>query len=477
MPNILVIDDDESVRDVLSMYFSDEGFSVTLASDGQQGLDLLKSDKFDLIFLDLVMPVKGGLDVLKELSEGRNETPAIVMTAFATVKTAVEAMRLGAFDYVTKPFILEELMILVTRALSISKLQKENVMLRKQLRSKYDFHRLIGNSPQMQKVYDLIEKIADTESTVLISGESGTGKEVVAKTIHFNSSRAQNPFVPLNCGAIPKDLLESELFGHEKGAFTGAINTRVGRFEMADGGTIFLDEIGELHPSLQVKLLRVLQEREFERVGGMKTVKVDVRILAATNRDLEQATKEGTFREDLYYRLSVIPLHIPPLRERKEDIPLLMEHFMGSFAKKKKKEALKIAPAAMGCLKLYPWPGNVRELENLVERMVILDEDGIINTDDLPERFNSLFGPGGDCGERGEKKPAGSSAGISLSDAGVDLNEIVDDIERKLILQALEKSRGVKKKAAELLGLNRTTLLEKMKKKGIETQGRETPPA
>jgi len=477
MPNILVIDDDESVRDVLTMFFSEEGFSVTTASDGQSGIDLLKNDRFDLIFLDLVMPVKGGLDVLKELVEMHNTTPAIVMTAFATVKTAVEAMRFGAFDYVTKPFMLEELLILVTRALSISKLRKENVMLRKQLRSRYDFHRLIGNSPQMQKVCGLIEKIADTESTVLISGESGTGKEVVAKTIHFNSSRGQNPFVPLNCGAIPKDLLESELFGHEKGAFTGAINTRVGRFELADGGTIFLDEIGELHPSLQVKLLRVLQEREFERVGGMKTVKVDVRILAATNRDLEQATKEGNFREDLFYRLSVIPLHIPPLRERKEDIPLLMEHFMSSFAKKKKKEVLKVAHEAMQCLKVYTWPGNVRELENLVERMVILDEDGIINLDDLPERFNVLFGSGGDCHDRRANQAASGPSGISLPDGGVDLNAIVDDIERKLILQALEKSGGVKKKAAELLGLNRTTLLEKLKKKGIETQGKEPPPA
>lgn len=473
MPNIIVIDDDESVRDVLSMFFTDEGFSVTLAADGQAGLDLLKNDRFDLIFLDLMMPVKGGLEVLKELSEAHNPTPAIVMTAFATVKTAVEAMRFGAFDYVTKPFILEELLLLARRALSISKLQQENVMLRKQLRSKYDFHRLIGNSPQMQKVCDLIEKIADTESTVLISGESGTGKEVVAKTIHYNSSRAQNAFVPLNCGAIPKDLLESELFGHEKGAFTGAISTRVGRFELADGGTIFLDEIGELHPSLQVKLLRVLQEREFERVGGMKTVKVDVRILAATNRDLEQATKEGNFREDLFYRLSVIPLHIPPLRDRKEDIPLLLEHFMSSFAKKKKKDVLKVAAEAMDCLKLYAWPGNVRELENLVERMVILDEDGVIKTDDLPERFAPLLGPGGNCGD-GKVSPPGGSPVLNLPEEGVDLNAMVDDMERKLILQALEKSGGVKKKAAELLGLNRTTLLEKLKKKGIEAQGKES---
>ncbi|MDA8082059.1 MAG: sigma-54 dependent transcriptional regulator [Nitrospiraceae bacterium] len=472
MANILVIDDDESVRDVLSMYFSEEGYTVTTAVDGQEGVDLVKAGKFDIIFLDLIMPAKGGLDVLKDLSDMHSRIPAIVMTAFATVKTAVDAMRLGAFDYVTKPFILEELLILVHRALSISKLRQENVMLRKQLRHKYDFHRLIGDSPQMEKVYDLIEKIADTESTVLISGESGTGKEVVAKTIHYNSSRSQEAFVPLNCGAIPRELLESELFGHEKGAFTGAVNMRVGRFELASGGTIFLDEIGELHPSLQVKLLRVLQEREFERVGGMKTVKVDVRILAATNKDLEQETKAGAFREDLYYRLSVIPLHIPPLRERKEDIPLLMDHFVNNFARKKKKEALKVAPRAMACLKVYPWPGNVRELENLVERMVILDEDGIIDLDDLPERFHSLQRGGGACSGRG-KMLSDESGEFTLTDEGIDLNEVIDRIERGLILQALEKSGGVKKKAAELLGLNRTTLLEKLKKKGIETPGKD----
>ncbi len=469
MHHILIIDDDESVRDVLEAFFKEKGFNVTAAADGQSGLDLLKQEKFDLFFVDLVMPGMGGLDVLREASALHINTPAIVITAFGTVKTAIEAMRLGAFDYITKPFILEELLIVVNRSLDVSKLQKENVMLKRQLKQKYDFHRLTGNSPQMQKVYELIEKIADTDSTVLIYGESGTGKELVAKTIHFNSSRAQNPFVPMNCAAIPKDLLESELFGHEKGAFTGAINTRIGRFELANGGTILLDEIGDLHPSLQVKLLRVLQEREFERVGSTKTIKVDVRILAATNKDLEKATREGTFREDLYYRLNVIPLHIPPLRKRREDIPVLIEDFMNNFSKKKKKEPLKILPEALECLMNYRWPGNVRELENLIERMVILNDGGIVTADDLPERFHSTRG-----GQIHKSLPLTSSGVMLLPQEGVDLNAMLNEIEKSLILQAMERVGGVKSKAAGILGLNRTTLIEKLKKKGIDVQSPET---
>ncbi|MBI5849216.1 MAG: sigma-54-dependent Fis family transcriptional regulator [Nitrospirae bacterium] len=478
MHRILVIDDDSIVRDVLESFFTGKGFSVTLAENGERGVELLDHDKFDILFVDLVMPGLGGLDVLQNASERKISTPSIVMTAFAEVKTAVEAMRLGAFDYITKPFILEELLITVNRALKLSKLKQENLMLKKQLKQKYNFHGLIGASPRMQKVYDMIEKVADTESTVLITGESGTGKEVVAKTIHFNSSRAQNSFIPLNCSAIPKDLLESELFGHEKGAFTGAVNTRIGRFELANGGTIFLDEIGELHPSLQVKLLRVLQEREFERVGGTKTVKVDVRILAATNKDLEKATQDGTFREDLFYRLNVIPLHLPPLRKRKEDIPLLIDHFMQIYCKKKKKELIKISQPIMDCFLSYRWHGNVRELENLIERVVILNDTGSVTLDDLPERFH--------CGRceplQTEAFPASAESRASLSITaggmvlpaeGIDLNSVLNTMENGLILQALERSAGVKKKAAELLGLNRTTLLEKLKKKGIELPSQE----
>lgn len=478
MHRILVIDDDEVVRDVLESFFMGKGFSVTLAENGERGVEFLLQDKFDILFVDLVMPGIGGLDVLQNAAERNISTPAIVMTAFAEVKTAVEAMRLGAFDYITKPFILDELLIMVNRALNLEKLKQENIMLKKQLKQKFNFHGLIGASPRMQKVYDMIEKIADTESTVLITGESGTGKEVVAKTIHFNSSRSQNPFIPLNCAAIPKDLLESELFGHEKGAFTGAVNTRIGRFELANGGTIFLDEIGELHPSLQVKLLRVLQEREFERVGGTKTVKVDVRILAATNKDLEKATQDGTFREDLFYRLNVIPVNLPPLRKRKEDIPLLVDHFMHLFCKKKKKDLIKVTPAIMNCFLSYRWPGNVRELENLIERIVILNDSGIVTIEDLPERFHNSR-----CEQSGEGAAPSlplsintmplTSGGMTLPDEGVDLNGVLNEMERGLILQALQRSAGVKKKAAQLLGLNRTTLLEKLKKKGIELPSEE----
>jgi nitrogen regulation protein NR(I) len=478
MHRILVIDDDPTVRDVLEMFFTDKGFAVSAVDEGEKGIELLTQEKFDVYFVDLVMPGIGGLDVLKRVSELNITTPSIVITGFAEVKTAVEAMRLGAFDYITKPFILDELLITVSRALNLTKLRQENVMLKKQLKQKYNFHGLIGVSLPMQKVYSMIEKIADTESTVLITGESGTGKEVVAKTIHFNSSRSQNPFVPLNCAAIPKDLLESELFGHEKGAFTGAVNTRIGRFELANGGTLFLDEIGELHPSLQVKLLRVLQEREFERVGGTKTVKVDVRILAATNMDLEKATHEGNFREDLFYRLNVIPVHLPPLRKRKEDIPILVDHFMHIFCKKKKKDIIKVPPMTMEYFLTYRWPGNVRELENLIERIVILNDTGTVMIDELPERFHTekceKFHPvDSQHPTQAQESVPLRSSGMVLPATGLDLNDVLNELEKGLILQALERSAGVKKKAAELLGLNRTTLLEKLKKKGIELQPQE----
>ena len=481
MKRILVIEDDETVREVLRSFLGQKGFEVTLAQNGESGLDLLRAEKFDLVFTDLVMPGISGMEVLKEVVASKIAVPVVVMTAFGTVQTAVEAMRIGAFDYITKPFNLDELMIVLDKALSVAKLQKENIMLKMQLKNKYNFEGLVGDSPSMQVVYELIEKIADTDSTVLITGESGTGKELIAKTIHYNSlSRAGGPFVPLNCAAIPKDLLESELFGHEKGAFTGAINTRIGRFELAQGGTLLLDEVGELDPSLQVKLLRILQEREFERVGGVKTIKVDVRILAATNKDLEKVTKEGKFREDLFYRLNVIPLHLPPLRQRVEDIALLTAHFIEEFSRKRKREAFTFSADAMRCLLKYPWPGNVRELENLIERLTILVSSKVVNVTDLPEKFrqpaiadvervgDTLKQP-----EQAAQMPMSESfkhATMDFGDSGIDLNMMVNDLERNLIMQALEKAGGVRIKAAQLLKLNRTTLLEKMKKMGIETK-------
>jgi len=474
---VLIIEDDETVRDVLNSFLGGKGFSVTLAQNGEEGIDMLRAEKFDLILTDLVMPGITGMDVLREAIASKISVPVVVMTAFGTVQTAVEAMRTGAFDYITKPFNLDELTIVIDKALSVSRLQKENVMLKMQLKKKYNFKGLIGDSPRMQTVYEMIEKIADTDSTVLITGESGTGKELIAKTIHYNNtSRASGPFIPLNCAAIPKDLLESELFGHEKGAFTGAINARLGRFELAQGGTLFLDEVGELDPSLQVKLLRVLQEREFERVGGMKTIKVDVRILAATNKDLEKATKDGKFREDLFYRLNVIPLHLPPLRERIEDIQLLTAHFVNEFARKRKREPFTFSPDTLQCLLKYRWPGNVRELENLIERLTILVSGNVVNMQDLPEKLHQLTLPDidhvagiPDRSMQSASAPASRNP-VEFSDKGVDLNEMVGAMERDLILKALDRAGGVRSRAAQLLGLNRTTLLEKMKKMGIDFQ-------
>ncbi len=483
MQRILVIEDDETVRDVLRSFLMQKGFEVTLAQNGEAGLSQLRSDTFDLIFTDLVMPGISGMDVLKEVVAAKIPIPVVVMTAFGTVQTAVEAMRIGAFDYITKPFSLDELLIVLDKALSVAKLRKENLMLKMQLKKKYNFEGLVGDSPSMQVVYELIEKIADTDSTVLITGESGTGKELIAKTIHYNNlSRAGGPFVPLNCAAIPRDLLESELFGHEKGAFTGAINTRIGRFELAQGGTLFLDEVGELDFSLQVKLLRVLQEREFERVGGVKTIKVDVRILAATNKDLEKVTKEGKFREDLFYRLNVIPLNLPTLRQRVEDIGLLTSHFIQEFSLKRKREPFTFSPEAMSCLLKYPWPGNVRELENLIERLTILVSNKTVTASDLPEKFNQMTVSDRDqaanlSGAPDHAKPRDMPAALrhgdlEFGDSGINLNEMVGKLERNLIMQALEKTRGVRSRAAQMLSLNRTTLLEKMKKMGIETQKR-----
>jgi DNA-binding NtrC family response regulator len=468
MQSVLIIDDNESIRNLLGDFLGSNGFDVAVARDGESGLDQLKRQKFDLFFVDLVMPGKGGVEVLREAKNLSIDVPSIVITGNGSIETAVDAMRLGAFDYIEKPFNLEALQITVNRALDHQRLQKENATLKKQLSDKYDFRNFIGNSPRMQNLYRIIEKISDTDSTILITGESGTGKELVAKTIHFNSSRADHPFVPINCGAIPRDLLESELFGHEKGAFTGATTARVGRFELANFGTIFLDEIGELPFALQVKLLRVVQEREFERIGGTRTIKVNVRILAATNRELEKAVAEGAFREDLYYRLNVIPLHIPALRERDDDILLLFDHFMGEFCRKKKRTAPKVSPDARRILLGHRWPGNVRELENAVERLVTLDESGVIGVDDLPEHIRAgasdavprLPAPSGPL-------PAEIRVPSPWTESGINLNAVLDDLERTLILQALEKAGGVKNKAAVLLGLNRTTLLEKIKKMGL----------
>ena len=482
---ILVVEDDEAMQDVLQIFLTGKGFEVTLAQNGEAALDLLGVEKFDLVLTDLVMPGKGGMDVLKGATISQPDIPVIVMTGFGTVQSAVEAMKMGAFDYLTKPYNLDELLVILDKALSVSQLQKENRMLKMQLKKKYVFKGIVGDSPSMHAVYELIEKIADTDSTVLITGESGTGKELVARTIHYNNTRRANgPFVALNCAAIPKDLLASELFGHEKGAFTGAVYARAGRFELAQGGTLFLDEVGELDPALQVKLLRVLQEREVQRVGGVKTIKVDVRILAATNADLEKATQQGMFREDLFYRLNVIPLHLPPLRKRPEDIALLIAHFVQDFSRKRQREPLVFSPEANKFLMGYSWPGNVRELENLIERLSILVSGRAAQVADLPETLRRTDSAVRERQAISAQKPANAVTGalplirydtMEVDETGIDLDGLIGSIERDLIRKALERAGGVRSKAARLLGLNRTTLLEKIKKMGIETEKRSTP--
>jgi DNA-binding NtrC family response regulator len=367
----------------------------------------------------------------------------------------VEAIKLGAFDYLTKPVKLDEILVTFQRAFEYRDLKRENVHLRSQLKKKYRFENIIGDSERMQKVFEVIEKVADTDSTVLILGESGTGKELIAKAIHYNSYRRDKPFVPVNCAAIPSELLESELFGHEKGAFTNAIRLRIGRFELANGGTIFLDEIGDMNPILQSKLLRVLQERQFERVGGIKTIKTDIRVLAATHQNLKMLVQQRKFREDLYYRLNVIPIEIPPLRERRGDIPLLAHHFLEQFNKRKKKKIRGIQEGAMARLIQYEWPGNVRELENTIERVIILLDGDEVTSQDLPDKFQELP----------EGEPAQSP---EIPESGISLDDAVSEFERKLILQALAKTGWVKNKAAQLLNLNRTTLIEKIKRQNLQ---------
>ena len=456
LQRILIAEDEGSNREFLTEFLTAEGYEVVAAEDGLKAMERLKEGYFHLILTDLKMPKADGIQVLKKAKELSPETAGIVFTGYATIESAVEAMKAGAYDYITKPFNLEEIKIVITRALDFQRLQHENFTLRRHLKSEYCFENIVGDSDEIQRVFRMIEKIADSNSTILIYGDSGTGKELVARAIHFNSRRQDKPLVPVNCGAIPEELLESELFGHERGAFTGATYTRRGRFELADKGTIFLDEIGDMSPRLQVKVLRVLQEQEFERVGGVKTLKVDVRVIAATNQDLEKAVESKMFREDLYYRLNVIPITIPPLRQRKSDIPLLIHHFLQRFRQTKGHEIQGFSPEALETLMAYSWPGNVRELENLIQRVVILTGKGIVTVEDLPEKLHKrnmdyILPP------------------IEIPEKGICLKTTLEDFESRLIFQALEKAHGVKSRAAQLLNLNRTTLVEKIRKMQLTT--------
>lgn len=414
-----------------------------------------QSDKpIDLAIVDLRLPDGDGIELMSKLRLIHPNIQVIILTGHASIENAVEATRNGAFHFVTKPCNLDEILSLIERALTQTQLTRENQHLRNALNMKYRFENIVGQSDAITSVLGIVERVAQSDSTVLIMGESGTGKELIAKALHYNSNRSQEPFIPVNCGAIPGELLESELFGHVKGAFTGAIANRTGRFELAQDGTLFLDEIGELSPNLQVKLLRVLQEKSFEPVGGTKTIPANVRVIAATNVDLEEAVEQGLFREDLFYRLNVIPIRVPSLRERKSDIPLLLHHFIDTFNRTRGRQLKGVAPEAMEMLVNYSWPGNIRELENLVERLSILKGAGIVEVSDLPEKYR-----------KGAMEADPSK--LDIPDSGVDFNTAVDNYENALIMRALEKTGWNRNQAALLLKLNRTTLVEKIKKKGL----------
>ncbi len=454
--SVLVVENEEPIRDLLQRVLAGEGYQVFVASDGTEAVRLAQEHPPQVLLTDLRLPDIDGLTVLERVLRVDAEVAGIVMTGYGTIDTAVQAMKSGAVEFLTKPFEIEQVVALVQKAAEARRRKLEPQSAGRP-RVRQRFERLVGTSAQMRGVLDFVQKVADTDSTVLIQGESGTGKEMVARMLHYSSGRTQGPLVPVNCGAIPENLLESELFGHEKGAFTGAAHTRLGRFELAHGGTIFLDEIGELSPALQVKLLRVLQERSFERIGGTKTINVDVRIIAATNQDLERAVQDKRFRQDLYYRLNVIPITIPPLRERRSDIPALVEHFIASFNRTKHTAITGCTEEAAAYLIGYSWPGNIRELENMIERLVVLKKSGHIDAADLPERL--LRPP---TGAEGTKEQF-----VRFNDQGINLSREIEQYENRLIVEALRQANGITSRAAQLLQLNRTTLVEKLKRKGF----------
>jgi len=464
--HVLVVDDDPALREILQETLMRESYSVSTAEDGAGAVQAVKETVVHIVITDFQLPDIDGLEVIDRLSKLDAKIIPIVMTGFGTIETAVRAMKSGAFDFITKPFDLGTVAAVVRRAAEFHRLRQENHLLRRAVRDQYRLEQLVGVSEPMQQVLEFVQKVADSDSTVMIQGESGTGKELVARMLHFNSQRRDRPLVPVNCGAIPENLLESELFGHEKGAFTGATHARMGRFELAHGGTIFLDEIGEMSLPLQVKLLRVLQEREFERVGGNRTIHVDVRIIAATNQDLEAMVEERRFRQDLFYRLNVIPIVIPPLRERRTDIPLLIDHFLNRFNQSKHTEVVGLDDEALRLLTEYDWPGNIRELENMMERLVVLKKQGILASEDLPQKIS-----------RRSMIPELKEQFIRLSENGIHLSREVEQYEKHLIMEALRKANGVTSRAAQLLHLNRTTLVEKLKRKGVDPRSQvETLP-
>jgi two-component system, NtrC family, response regulator PilR len=442
---VLVTDDERSMRELLAIVLKREGYDVILAENGQQALAVIQRGTVDLVISDIKMPDMSGVEVLRAAKAADAGLPTIMMTAFASTETAVEAMRLGACDYLIKPFDVDVLKMKVREKLEARQLRQENVLLKRTLNQPHAMAGIIGRSASMLAVFDLIESVAKTTSTVLVTGESGTGKELVARALHFHSLRRDRPFVAVNCGALPETLLESELFGHMRGSFTGAEATKKGLVEVAEGGTLFLDEIGEMTPMMQIKVLRVLQERRFRRVGGLEEIAADIRVVAASNQDLPKAVAEGRFREDLYYRINVIPIHLPPLRERREDVPLIAEHFMVKYRQQMAKPLVAISGEAMALLERYHWPGNIRELENVVERAVALERTPTILAESLPAQVQA-----GAAGLRG----GGVEDIGTLPDSGFDLEEHVRSVERRYLAQALERSGGVQVRAAELLGMS-----------------------
>lgn len=441
---ILVVEDEDILRISIGDDLKEEGFEVSLSKSPLLALDLLEKEEFEVALVDYKMPGMNGIELLKKIKERQPDCTVIIMTAFGTIQTAVEAMRLGAYDYITKPFSNEELILTIKRIVEVQSLKKENIELKEQLKERYNFHKLIGKSKSMQQVYDLSSIVANSDSTVLITGETGTGKEMVADAIHYTGLRQDNPYIKVSCALFSRDILESELFGHEKGAFTGAITDKKGRFEIADRGTIFLDDVDDIPLELQVKLLRVLQQFEFERVGGTETIKVDVRVIAASKANLLEKIKKGEFREDFYYRLNVVPIHLPPLKERKEDIPLLIDAFIMKYSSNR---SMEISNQAMDYLLNYGWPGNVRELENLIERLALTVLDGnVIRSQLPPEIIWEEICPQEECLD------------------GSCYDEVMKRTEINLIKRSLEMSGGNKAKAARLLKLKPSTLSSKIEK-------------
>lgn len=452
--SILVVDDEEIMREILETLLTREGYDVRLAKSGQEALDLARLLPFDAALVDIMMPGIDGIATLDELKRIDDDLAVIIITAYGSIESAIAAMKAGAFDYITKPFKNEEVLVVLRNALERRRLVDENRSLRQNIQERYHkFANIIGRSPRMRQVFDLIIQAAPSRSTILIQGESGTGKELVARAIHANSSRADRPFVAVNSGNLPPELLESTLFGHVKGAFTGAVAPKKGLFDLADHGTIFFDEIGNVALDTQAKLLRVIQEREFMRLGGMDTIKVDVRIIAATNVDLRRLMEEGKFREDLFYRLHVISIQLPPLRDRKDDIPLLVQHFLAKYAQENKKPDLEVTPDALELLASYDWPGNVRELENVIERAVVLASGVRIGPDLIPESVR--------------RSPQLPNPTFVMPPDGISFKDVITDFEKRLIESTLEAAGGIQKRAAELLHIKPTTLNEMIKRHDI----------